>query len=60
MNCKYTIDIPSGGVGRKAYYESERKDGLFWVHFPFCSEENCPLIHPELLEDATLIEKKGR
>ena len=59
MDCKYTINIPSVGICCKAYCKSKRKERLFWLHFPSCSEENCPLIHPELLEEATLTEKGG-
>ena len=59
MNCKYNINIHFMGVCCKAYYESKRKDGKPWLHFPLCSEENCPLIYSELLEGATLTEKGG-
>lgn len=54
MNCKYNISIPNVGICCKAYYESVRKDGLGWMHFPVCDEANCPLIHSELLEGAIL------
>ena len=37
-----------------AYSVSKRPDGLHWAHYPLCVEHNCPLIHPELLEGATL------
>lgn len=51
---KYKLRIPGVGVCCEAYYKSKRNDGLEWMHFPFCSEENCPLKHPELLEGAIL------
>jgi hypothetical protein len=52
--CRYSLEIPTVGLCCEAYYLSKRKDGKEWMHFPFCSEENCPLKHPELLEGATL------
>ena len=58
IECNYTIDIPFVGICCKAYYKSKRKDGKLWLHFPLCSEENCPLLHPELLEGATLTEEE--
>ena len=54
MNCKYNITIPTIGICCGAYVESKRKDGKIWGHFPVCKEENCPLIHSELLEGAIL------
>ena len=32
------------------YSEIKRKDGIYNAHYPECSDENCPLKHPELLE----------
>ena len=37
-----------------AYSQAKRKDGLSWAHYPECKPENCLLIHPELLDGATL------
>lgn len=54
MNCEYNISLPTIGMCCKAYYESIRKDGKKWTHFPICTETNCPLIHSELLENAML------
>ena len=54
MDCRYNIIIPTIGVCCKVYYESIRKDGKEWLHFPVCKEANCPLIHLELLEGAKL------
>jgi len=59
-NCKYEMPFPDkpppfdGKIHCDAYSESKRKDGLHWAHYPECKEENCPLIHPELLEGAVL------
>lgn len=53
-SCKYNLEIPNVGLCCEAYYKSKRNDGLEWMHFPFCSEKNCPLKHPELLQGATL------
>ena len=57
-NCKYEWEWPKpphdGKVHCNAYSHSKRKDGRHWAHFPECKEENCPLIHPELLGDAVL------
>lgn len=55
--CKYHLDIPTVGLCCEAYYKAKRKDNREWMHFPFCSEENCPLKHPELLKGATLEEE---
>ena len=55
--CKHQIDLLSAGICCKAYFKSIRPDGRGWMHFPNCSESNCPLIHPELFEGAILIEE---
>lgn len=52
--CEHQMEIPTVGWCCEAYYKSKRNDGKEWMHFPLCSEENCPLKHPELLEGATL------
>lgn len=31
------------------YYDTPRKDGLDWGHFPVCTGRNCPKKHPELI-----------
>lgn len=54
MNCKYNITLPTIGVCCEAYAKSVRADGKVWAHFPICTEANCPLIHSDLLEGATL------
>lgn len=53
-DCKYNILIPNAGICCQAYYKSIRPDGKGWMHFPACDEQNCPLMHPELLEGAIL------
>jgi len=57
-NCKYEMLFPKppldGKIHCDAYSQSKRKDGRHWGHYPECKEENCPLIHPELLGDAVL------
>ena len=52
--CKYRMFIPNVGTCCGAYAESKRKDGKYWAHFPICTDENCPLVHPGLLEGAIL------
>ena len=54
---KYKLVIPTVGLCCEAYYLSKGNKGFgqrCWMHFPFCSKENCPLEHPELLKGATL------
>ena len=60
IDCKYQMTIPAIGIHCKAYYESIRPDGRGWMHFPACNETNCPLIHPELLEGAILVEEETK
>lgn len=54
--CKYHIEIPNVGLCCEAYYKSKNAKGkqFAWFHFPFCSDDDCPLKHPELLNGATL------
>ena len=55
MVCKYIQIFHNDKACRcMAYSKSERKDGLFWAHFPICCDENCPLKNPDLLEGAVL------
>lgn len=30
-------------------YSKFKIDGRHWANYPDCKEENCPLMHPELL-----------
>lgn len=53
-NCNHLMLNPNGNKICGAYSKSKRKDGRAWAHYPNCATENCPLQHPELLEDATL------
>ena len=56
--CKYHLNIPKVGLCCEAYYKAKRNDGREWMHFPLCSEANCPLEHPELIEGAILKTKE--
>lgn len=60
MNCKYNILLPSIGACCTAYYKSRREDGKEWLHFPVCTEVNCPLNYSELLEGAMLESEEVR
>ena len=53
---KYKIFLPRIGICCRAYSASKRPDGLHCAHYPDCKEENCPLVHPELLKGAILEE----
>lgn len=56
-SCQYFFVIPKVGVCCGAYSESKpTKENKWrhWAHYPECTEENCPLKHPELLEGRTL------
>lgn len=52
--CPYSIELPKNGICCNVYSNSNRPDGKFWAHWPKCSEKNCPLINPDLLEEATV------
>ena len=52
---KYRFEIPNIGICCKAYSESKRIDGKYWIHYPFCKIKNCPIIYPKLLEGAELL-----
>ena len=54
MECKYNLEIPTIGTCCGAYSKAKRTDGKHWSNYPECTEENCPLLNPELLEGATL------
>ena len=57
-NCKFCMEIPVHpmhlAIHCGAYSASKRKDGLHWAHYPKCKIENCPVVHPELLDGAIL------
>ena len=56
--CKYEFQFQfEDGVCCGAYSQAKRKDSLAWAHYPECKPENCPLIHSELLDGATLKEE---
>lgn len=56
MGCPYVVrDMDSCDKARCNMYSiSERKDGKEWAYWPVCSSENCPLIHPELMDGAVV------
>lgn len=56
--CKYAIEFPGMGLHCMVYSYSKRPDNKFWAHFPDCSDEKCPLKHPELLEGAIFDEEE--
>lgn len=57
-DCQFWFEIPEpygcadGHCG--AYSSSKRNDGRHWSHYPECNEKDCPIKHPELVEDAVL------
>lgn len=54
MDCEYKFKgTRNNEYWCKAYNMSKRPDDNIWCHFPICSDKNCPLKHPELLEGAT-------
>ena len=56
--CKYAIEFSGMELHCMVYSYSKRPDNKFWAHFPDCSDEKCPLKHPELLEGATFDEEE--
>ena len=62
-DCKYCVDAErymgapwTRGICLFYMQALKRFDGLDWGHFPQCSEENCPKLHPEYYQnEATLI-----
>lgn len=56
--CNYDVIFPDGEIRCMVYSYSKRPDGKWWAHFPECSEEKCPLKHPELLEGAIFDEEE--
>lgn len=56
-SCQYFFVIHKVGICCGAYSESKpTKENKWrhWAHYPECTEENCPLKHPELLEGRAL------
>lgn len=56
-SCQYFFVIPKVGICCGAYSESKpTKENKWkhWAHYPECTEDNCPLKHPELLNGRTL------
>lgn len=56
--CRYAIEFLRMGLHCMVYSCSKRPDNKWWAHFPECSEEKCPLKHPELLEGAIFDEEE--
>lgn len=56
--CIYSINLPTAGPCCNVYSYSKRPDNKWWAHWPKCSNENCPLEHPELLEGAVFDEEE--
>lgn len=55
--CQYFFPIPRAGLCCNAYSESKPTNAnkwRHWAHYPDCTEENCPLKHPELLNGRIL------
>jgi len=57
-NCQYYVNMDKIGNGRNtvpslcmAYSQSKRADDKHWANYPCCEDKNCPLKHPELLND---------
>lgn len=58
-HCNYQMPVPNLEQDKNkilcgAYSKSKRKDKLHWAHYPHCKKENCPLVHKDLLQGATL------
>lgn len=57
INCPHRMKLPIGTNWNLSkyfwacgcYYNTPRKDGLDWGHFPVCTGRNCPKKHPELI-----------
>lgn len=55
--CEHCESFQSSVTGKTTpccmlYSKTKRADGLHWAHYPECEPENCPKLHPELLDDA--------
>ena len=59
-HCNYQMPTSMIDMDKKilcgAYHKSKRKDNRIWAHFPHCKNEDCPIMHPELLKGAVLKE----
>ena len=58
-SCKYQMFFssnlsPNDKILCGAYSKTRLSNGKIWAHYPVCENKNCPLLHPELLEDAIL------
>lgn len=51
-NCKHKLYNPlEHKVYCEVYSKTRLPNGKLWAHYPVCKNKNCPLKHPELLED---------
>lgn len=50
-HCEQSIPLPNGTIINMCMYYSKviRTDHKHWAHYPECTNENCPLVHPDLL-----------
>lgn len=54
-SCKHQMSISSNDEILCGIYSEHRlPNGKIWAHYPVCENKNCPLLHPELLEDTIL------
>lgn len=52
--CQSHFEIPRIGQCCEYYVKTLDSYGMRWHHYPECCEENCPIMHPELLEGRKL------
>ena len=61
--CKYVLTVPKcpahkDGLNLCGAYSASKptteNKWIHWANYPECTEKNCPLKHPELLNGATL------
>ena len=60
-NCEHILHFPKpplDGKNHCGFYSKHTIKGRHLAHYPECKEENCPLVHPELLGDAVLERSK--
>lgn len=52
--CIYADPFPDGELHCLAYSEAKYPNGKMNMHFPVCSNKNCPLRNPKLLNGGKL------
>lgn len=56
-SCKYIGVLAGSPVALcMAYAQGKQADGRIWAHYPICSDENCPIIHPVLRENCPIFQ----